>query len=141
MVNELDLDSAREATITIWNYSEHDMKLSEGTKICHGEFITEPKKEIPYKGSGEFKIGSKNSKGPKGWIFYDMAVSGKVETIRIFFSHPVGGAKSRYECSFEPFKISIDQEPKDPTGHKQTITLTIREVLTGSSSKIAPIKC
>jgi hypothetical protein len=141
MSNDLELDSAREATIKIKNFSDHDMKLSEGMKLCHGEFITEATKEIPNKGEGEFKIGSKNSIGAKGWLSYDMAVSGKVETMRIFFHHPVGSAKSRYECSFEPFKISIDQDPTVPTGSRQTITLTIKEVLTGSSSKIPPIDC
>lgn len=140
MANDLDLESARTAKIVIENYSDHDMELSEGTVTCSGEFVTAPPAEILNKETKDFEVGSKNSKGPRGWVFYKMAVDGKVETIRIFWDHPVGSGPSRYELSFKPYKCDFKQDPENPTGHHQTINFKITRV-SKDQSNINPYEC
>lgn len=137
-----ELGAAHGATIVIKNFSDYDMKLVEDSlKACHGKFATNPPSEIQNKNTGQFIVAPTGLIGPKGWLKYNMAVDGHIETFRIFWDHPYGSGTSRYEYSMEPYAIEWEQEPQNPKGTEQTITVTLKRVLVNMPSQINSIDC
>lgn len=137
-----ELGAAHGATLIIKNFSDYDMELDEDSlKACHGKISTNPPSEITNKNTGQFIVAPTGLIGPKGWLEYHMAVNGKVETFRIFWDHPYGSGTSRYEYSMEPYAIEWEQEPQNPKGTEQAITVTLKRVLVNTPSQINKINC
>jgi hypothetical protein len=131
------------ATITIWNNTDFDMRKATD-KICHGKYSDNvPPMEIKNKTKGTFRVSpeSGGSIGPKGWVDYSMAVKGQVDTIRIFWDHPVGSKASRYKIHSVPFEIAYVLEPQTPTGTEQTVSIMLEGVLDHGEATPVTIDC
>jgi hypothetical protein len=135
------------ATINIENRSECVMELSDGGNVCHGKFTAEPPKTIPVNETLSFRVSPVDggSIGPKGWVAYNLLFKTNenkaiTETIRIFWDHPVGSGKTRYEVSSQPYKIDYELDGKT-TGTEQTITLKFTKIHEDVPSAINIIGC
>jgi len=133
------------ATIKIENYLGYNMELEPvkcGGNVCHGKYTSTPSPIIADKETGEFRVSPVDggSIGPKGWLTYNIAMKNKKESIRIFWDHPVGSGKSRYEVSSQPYKIEWELDGKT-TGTEQTITLKFNSIVESEITTIDPIDC
>jgi hypothetical protein len=133
------------ATVKIENYLGYDMKLEPvtfGGKVCHGKYTSSPSPIIANQQTAEFRVSPVDggSIGPKGWLTYYIDMQTEQEIIRIFWDHPVGSGRTRYEVSSQPYKIDYELVGKT-TGTEQTITLKFNNIDLNTHQNIAAIDC
>jgi 1-phosphatidylinositol phosphodiesterase len=127
-IGAADISSGwRQVILNIVNNTDYEFTFLRRNAI-HGRFESDPPITIKTKETGTFKVNKNDlgsTIGPQGDVVYQVKLINNLTLDLIFtWNHPQGSAKSAYTVySNPPNCVTYTQNPADPSGHNQEITL------------------